>query len=95
MTADFTVENSIYNKVLRQFLPLFLIVGRWLMPKGDMTHDQLSQLLLIYLGTAADITDFYDSLALSDVCSCVVVIVVKVLVFLYVKSFPFLYISSC
>lgn len=29
------------------------------MPKGDLTRDQLSSLLLIYLGTASDIVDFF------------------------------------
>ncbi|XP_064642684.1 uncharacterized protein LOC135496996 [Lineus longissimus] len=37
-----------WTKVLEQLLLLFLIVGRWLLPKGDITRDQLSQLLLIY-----------------------------------------------
>jgi len=28
--------------MLEQLLLLFLIVGRWMLPKGDLTHDQLS-----------------------------------------------------
>jgi len=40
---------------------LFLILGRWMLPKGDLTHDQLSQLLLVYIGTAADIVEFFDA----------------------------------
>lgn len=40
---------------------LVLILGRWLLPKGDLTRDQLSQLLLVYIGTAADIIEFFDS----------------------------------
>ena len=40
---------------------LILIIGRWLLPKGDLTRDQLSQLLLVYIGTAADIIEFFDS----------------------------------
>ena len=40
---------------------LVLIIGRWMLPKGDMTRDQLAQLLLVYIGTAADIIEFFDS----------------------------------
>ena len=29
--------------------------------KGKLSHDQLSQLLLIYIGTAADIVEFFDA----------------------------------
>ncbi|KAL5285197.1 hypothetical protein ACFFRR_007132 [Megaselia abdita] len=48
-------------KLIEQFLMLILIVGRWLLPKGDLTRDQLSQLLLVYIGTAADIIEFFES----------------------------------
>ena len=44
---------------------LILIIGRWMLPKGDMTRDQLAQLLLIYIGTAADIIEFFDSFKVS------------------------------
>ncbi|XP_069804126.1 transmembrane protein 26-like [Dendropsophus ebraccatus] len=36
---------------------LVLIIGRWLMPRGKMSRDQLAQLLLIYLALGADILD--------------------------------------
>ena len=36
-----------------------------MLPKGDMTRDQLAQLLLIYIGTAADIIEFFDSFKVS------------------------------
>ncbi len=44
-----------------QLRMLILIIGRWMLPKGDQTRDQLSQLLLVYIGTAADIIEFFDS----------------------------------
>ena len=37
--------------LIEQFLMLVLIIGRWLLPKGDLTRDQLSQLLLVYIGS--------------------------------------------
>ena len=36
-----------------------LIVGRWLLPKGDLSREQLSSLLLSYLAIASDIVDFF------------------------------------
>ncbi|KAG5263014.1 hypothetical protein AALO_G00281500 [Alosa alosa] len=52
---------------LHQILLILLIVGKWLLPIGvGVTRDQLSQLLLVFVGTAADILEF-TSETLSDV----------------------------
>ncbi|CAN9499630.1 unnamed protein product [Ophioblennius macclurei] len=52
---------------LHQILLILLIVGKWLLPLGGgVTKDELSQLLLIFVGTAADILEF-TSETLSDV----------------------------
>ncbi|XP_066522375.1 transmembrane protein 26b [Hoplias malabaricus] len=52
---------------LHQILLILLILGKWLMPIGvGVTRDELSQLLLIFVGTAADILEF-TSETLSDV----------------------------
>jgi len=48
-------------KILEQVLLLLLILGRWILPKGKLTHDQLSQLLLVYIGTAGDIVEFFEA----------------------------------
>ncbi|XP_034659924.1 transmembrane protein 26 [Drosophila subobscura] len=55
------ITADTWTTLIEQFLMLILIVGRWLLPKGDLTRDQLSQLLLVYIGTAADIIEFFDS----------------------------------
>ena len=55
------MSSDQWLRVLEQFLLLFLILGRWLLPKGKLTHDQLSQLLLVYIGTAADIVEFFEA----------------------------------
>lgn len=41
-------------------LLVLIIIARWLMPKGALTRDQLSALLLGQLGTASDIVDFFS-----------------------------------
>ena len=44
-----------------------LILGRWFLPKGSINRDQFLQIVLIYIGTAADILElseiFDDNLA--------------------------------
>ena len=35
-------------------------------PQGDLTRDELAQLLLCYIGTAADIIEFFDSFKVSE-----------------------------
>ncbi|KAJ0005250.1 hypothetical protein NQD34_011464 [Periophthalmus magnuspinnatus] len=51
---------------LHQILLILLIIGKWLLPAGGVTREQLSQLLLIFVGTAGDILEF-TSETLSDV----------------------------
>lgn len=44
------VDSQMWITLIEQFLMLILIIGRWMLPKGDLTRDQLSQLLLVYIG---------------------------------------------
>ncbi|XP_075045698.1 transmembrane protein 26-like [Mixophyes fleayi] len=50
-------EYSTEIQAMEEMLILVLVVGRWLMPKGDMNRDQLCQLLLMYIALGADILD--------------------------------------
>ena len=58
-------ETLLYT--MEQALVLILVIGRWLLPKGDISRDQLSQLLLIYVGTAADIMEFTEIIKDEDI----------------------------
>ncbi|XP_044752258.1 transmembrane protein 26 [Coccinella septempunctata] len=58
---ELALSTETWITLIEQFLMLILIIGRWMLPKGDLTRDQLSQLLLVYIGTAADIIEFFDS----------------------------------
>lgn len=40
---------------------LTLILGRWMLPKGDISRDHLSQLLLVFLAMAADMVELFDT----------------------------------
>ncbi|KAH9510390.1 Transmembrane protein 26 [Bulinus truncatus] len=56
-----SLTSDEWIRTLEQLLLLILILGRWILPKGKLTHDQLSQLLLVYIGTAADIVEFFEA----------------------------------
>lgn len=64
MTSEFLdflslVCDPVWTLALHQTLLLILILGRWLLPiGGTITRDQLSELLLMFVGTAADILEF-------------------------------------
>uniref|UniRef100_A0A4W4DU43 Transmembrane protein 26a n=1 Tax=Electrophorus electricus TaxID=8005 RepID=A0A4W4DU43_ELEEL len=63
----FSVCANDWMLSLHQVLLILLILGKWLLPLGDgLTRDELSQLLLIFVGIAADILEF-TSETLSDV----------------------------
>lgn len=61
ITIPLKLPPDLWLRVIEQFLLLMLIIGRWLLPKGALSHEQLSQLLLVYVGTAADIVEFYEA----------------------------------
>ena len=44
---------------VEQRMLLLLIVGRWMLPKGDISREQLSQLLLINFSMAFDIMELF------------------------------------
>ena len=47
--------------VIEQTGVLMLIIGRWTLPKGSISRNQFSQILLIYIATAADIVEFSET----------------------------------
>ncbi|XP_064633049.1 transmembrane protein 26-like [Lineus longissimus] len=53
------LQPSQWTQLIEQVMLCVLIISRWLMPlkRNHMTRDQLSQLLLVYLGLAADIVE--------------------------------------
>ncbi|XP_019473030.1 transmembrane protein 26 [Meleagris gallopavo] len=64
-----TICETVWTLALHQTFLLLLVVGRWLLPIGvEITRDQLSQLLLMFVGTAADILEFAsETLDIEDV----------------------------
>ncbi|CAB4038164.1 Hypothetical predicted protein [Paramuricea clavata] len=64
----FTDDEKVVSTLDQTFL-LLLVIGRWLLPKGQMSREQLSQLLLIYIAAAADIVELTEIYEVQDVMS--------------------------
>lgn len=55
-----TDSSQLAQKFSKLGLILLIIVGRWLLPRGELTRDQLSSLLLVYVANAADIMELFE-----------------------------------
>lgn len=74
---------------LEQTMLIVLVLGRWLMPKGDMSRDQLSQLLMVYVGLGADILDIFDTFKEPEVKTNRVVVIIGLALFSWaLMQFP-------
>ncbi|KAM4738040.1 transmembrane protein 26 [Anableps anableps] len=74
---------------LEQTMLIVLVLGRWLMPKGDMSRDQLSQLLMVYVGLGADILDIFDTFKEPEVKTNRAVVIVGLALFSWaLMQFP-------
>ncbi|XP_072537310.1 transmembrane protein 26 [Salminus brasiliensis] len=85
--AELDPEN--WAAGLEQTMLIVLVLGRWLMPKGDMSRDQLSQLLMVYVGLGADILDIFDTFKEPEVKTNRAVIIVGLSLFSWaLMQFP-------
>nr|XP_019944401.1 PREDICTED: transmembrane protein 26-like [Paralichthys olivaceus] len=74
---------------LEQTMLIVLVMGRWLMPKGDMSRDQLSQLLMVYVGLGADILDIFDTFKEPEVKTNRAVVIIGLALFSWaLMQFP-------
>ena len=53
------LDPDLWALALEQMLLFVLIIGRWILPKGNISRSQLSLLLLVYIGMASDIMDVF------------------------------------
>nr|XP_061829051.1 keratin, type I cytoskeletal 9 [Nerophis lumbriciformis] len=83
------LDAEIWVAGLEQTMLIVLVIGRWLMPKGDMSRDQLSQLLLVYVGLGADILDIFDTFKEPEVNENKMVVIVGLGLFTWaLMQFP-------
>ncbi|XP_012943636.1 transmembrane protein 26 [Aplysia californica] len=60
VSADIHLDSSAVLSVTEQCLVFLLILCRWLLPRGDITRDQLSQLLFVFIGMASDVMELFQ-----------------------------------
>ena len=53
------MDENVLLATLEQTMLYLLILGRWFIPRGKLTHDQLSQLLMVFIGMASDIMELF------------------------------------
>ncbi|KAF7650314.1 hypothetical protein LDENG_00127320 [Lucifuga dentata] len=87
IAAGIDPENWVAG--LEQTMLIVLVLGRWLMPKGDMSRDQLSQLLMVYVGLGADILDIFDTFKEPEVKTKRAVVIIGLMLFSWaLMQFP-------
>ena len=65
--VEISLKPDQWSRILGQTVLVILILGRWLLPKGDLSRDQFSQLMLVYIGNAADIVEIFEAFRESKV----------------------------
>lgn len=68
LNIDFYFQNEIAGSLsdetwvftIEQTFLLLIIFARWILPKGRLSRDKLSQLLFVFLSKASDVTDFFQ-----------------------------------
>jgi hypothetical protein len=61
INVNIMLKPEQWTRILEQTVLVVLILGRWLLPKGKLTRDQFSQLMLVYLGMASDIVEIFEA----------------------------------
>ena len=56
-----------WTKVLEQSMMFVLILCRWILPRGHIDRNSLSQLLIMYSAISADILDFSDIFQVEEI----------------------------
>ncbi|KAL3876267.1 hypothetical protein ACJMK2_034134 [Sinanodonta woodiana] len=59
ITIPIELPIDIWVNVMEQLFLYLMIVGRWILPRGDTSRDQLSQLLFVFIGIASDIMELF------------------------------------
>lgn len=59
VTIPVKLDPDTWREVLEQSMLFLLIIGRWMLPRGTLTRDQLSQLLVVYIGSASDVMELF------------------------------------
>ncbi|XP_064641335.1 transmembrane protein 26-like [Lineus longissimus] len=61
------LDADTWIQALQQVLMLLLVLARWTLPKGKISRERLSQILLVYIALASDIIELFDLYELQQV----------------------------
>ena len=61
---DIPIAEGLFITLIEQCFLLFLVIGRWLLP-NEMSKNEHSNMLLSYVGSAADIIELLGSFKVS------------------------------
>jgi hypothetical protein len=75
---EWGVEDAMLVELSFMFI---IILGRWLLPKGNISHSALSQLLLVYLSLASDILDLLTLFSEQEIYSSAPMVYCVLIVF--------------
>ncbi|XP_076459154.1 transmembrane protein 26-like [Babylonia areolata] len=60
LTVPIKLEPEVWVSVMEQTLLFVIIVARWLLPRGDISRHELSQLLFVFVGIASDNVSLFE-----------------------------------
>ncbi len=72
-------SETSWSLAMQQTLLFFLIMARWLLPKGSWTHQNLPILLLAHIGMAADILQFLSQGVETNEIACSTTVILIIL----------------
>ena len=53
------METDTWVIIMEQLFLYLMILGRWVLPRGEISRNELSQLLFVFIGIASDITELF------------------------------------
>ena len=53
------METDTWVVIMEQLFLYLMILGRWVLPRGEISRNELSQLLFVFIGIASDITELF------------------------------------
>ncbi|KAK3787402.1 hypothetical protein RRG08_032358 [Elysia crispata] len=60
LTTEFVLASDDRIYIVENCLVFLLILCRWLLPRGDISRDQLSQLLFVFIGMGSDVMELFQ-----------------------------------
>ncbi|KAL8625302.1 hypothetical protein ACOMHN_030060 [Nucella lapillus] len=67
LTVPIRLQPEVWVSVMEQTLLFLLVLGRWLLPRGDISRHELSQLLFVFMGIASDNMELFELFDESEV----------------------------